>query len=405
MHTAMPWRHALRLQRRYASSLAENLQPKLPTLPRLTPASAGLRKITVVSSPQELAAPLARLLQPEEHRDTFGHVVLGFDTESPPNSGISLLQLSSSQSALLVQLRSPQFMAAGVLPEELRHVLWDPAVFKVGQVIHPEARQLWNLYRFAPANESKAMKSTSSVSGPFSSMVDTQHLAGRLNARNRIPDPLSPGSEIDGPVIIGLKALVRLHLGMEMTKSKSIQCSDWGLSTLSAQQVEYAALDAWASRAVFVRMSEKLASLNDLDLQKGYVAAIRSLAIGADKIGLEKLAKFVTSLKQKTGQETVAVLNLIGSNQNLRPLLGWQEHQMPITWSVESVATKSRPVFQATVVLALKSGPKTYRSSPCSSKQVCVLCCLLSAVCCMLSPDLPVCPAVCCTYNRLLDIT
>jgi hypothetical protein len=49
---------------------------------------------------------------------------------------------------------------------------------------------------------------------------------------------------------VGLVALVKAHLGLRMVKSKSTQCSDWATHRLSSKQLEYAALDAWASRQV-----------------------------------------------------------------------------------------------------------------------------------------------------------
>jgi hypothetical protein len=50
---------------------------------------------------------------------------------------------------------------------------------------------------------------------------------------------------------IGLKALAKGVLGLEMNKCKTVTMSNWSKSHLDRRQVEYACLDAWISHAIY----------------------------------------------------------------------------------------------------------------------------------------------------------
>lgn len=54
----------------------------------------------------------------------------------------------------------------------------------------------------------------------------------------------------------GLKSLAKTLLQWRLNKSNHLRCSNWNAATLSAAQVEYAALDAW------VRLSDSLLCLD-----------------------------------------------------------------------------------------------------------------------------------------------
>ena len=51
---------------------------------------------------------------------------------------------------------------------------------------------------------------------------------------------------VQGRQGVGLASLSRLMLGCDLRKSKHLRCGDWRAEPLSAEQVEYAALDAIA---------------------------------------------------------------------------------------------------------------------------------------------------------------
>jgi hypothetical protein len=80
-------------------------RPPAFDLPVLTLPRAGVQRVLLVHSPGEVDAALQLLLQPSEHSDVGGAVVLGFDTETPvlvqsngmmkQGSGPALLQLAS----------------------------------------------------------------------------------------------------------------------------------------------------------------------------------------------------------------------------------------------------------------------------------------------------------------------
>ena len=70
----------------------------------------------------------------------------------------------------------------------------------------------------------------------------------------------------------GLVTLVAKYLHATLYKTKSIQCSNWGASRLTPKQIEYAALDAWAVRKVFIAMVKEYCANNDVSIDEyGYV--------------------------------------------------------------------------------------------------------------------------------------
>ena len=50
----------------------------------------------------------------------------------------------------------------------------------------------------------------------------------------------------------GIQKLVWSELRIDVSKPKQVQRSNWENRTLSQDQIRYAALDAWAGRAVFL---------------------------------------------------------------------------------------------------------------------------------------------------------
>ena len=55
----------------------------------------------------------------------------------------------------------------------------------------------------------------------------------------------------------GLQQLLQSELQIHVSKPKQVQCSNWENQTLSKDQIRYAALDAWAGRAVFLVSGER----------------------------------------------------------------------------------------------------------------------------------------------------
>ena len=55
----------------------------------------------------------------------------------------------------------------------------------------------------------------------------------------------------------GLQALARMVLFRDLQKDLAVRCGDWTAAVLSDRQIEYAALDAVAGRAVLLQLAKQ----------------------------------------------------------------------------------------------------------------------------------------------------
>jgi len=167
--------------------------------------------VMLVNAPDQLPEAVAAL---------GGDHILGFDTETRPsftkgtNYKPALLQLAGEKVVCIFQLK-----LIG-LPRPLIDILSDPAVIKAGVAPQRDALELKALAEFAPAG-----------------MYDVSE-AGRLG----------------GIQNLGLKGLAAVLLGERI--SKRAQLTNWARQKLSAQQIVYAATDAWISRRLYLRLQE-----------------------------------------------------------------------------------------------------------------------------------------------------
>ena len=166
-------------------------------------------EIRLVRTPEELEAVMP-LLEREP--------VLGFDTETRPSfrkgrvNAPSLVQFATEEAVVLVQL---SWMP---LDEGLAALLSDPLHVKTGVAIGDDMRELGKLRPFTPAGLADV--------GAFAR-------AQRLHSQ-------------------GLRTLAANLFGLRI--SKGPQCSNWSAKVLSRRQIQYAATDAWISRAIYLRM-------------------------------------------------------------------------------------------------------------------------------------------------------
>ncbi len=171
--------------------------------------------IHLVRAPEELEEIL-----PELERER----VLGFDTETRPsffkgkNHNPSLVQLAGERAVFLIQLGHLPFNSPICAP--LIKILGNRKIIKTGVAVREDIRLLKRLCDFEEAG-----------------IVDLGEEAKRNGLKSQ-----------------GLRNLVANFLGLRI--SKSAQCSNWANRELSQQQIAYAATDAWASRAVYLRMEE-----------------------------------------------------------------------------------------------------------------------------------------------------
>lgn len=167
--------------------------------------------VEVIRSQEELNLALTRL-----RRES----VLGFDTESRPafHKGKyyppSVVQLAASDTVYIIQL---VWLPLG---DGLISLLADPAILKVGAAINDDFKELQKLYEFTP-----------------SGLLDLGDFAKHL-----------------GLTAYGLRSLAANILGVRI--SKAARCSNWSGKKLNAQQINYAATDAWIGRELYFKLKE-----------------------------------------------------------------------------------------------------------------------------------------------------
>lgn len=147
--------------------------------------------------------------------------VLGFDTETRP-----AFRKGESYPPALAQLAGEA--AVWILPLQrldcaplLRKIMESPVIIKAGIGIAEDLRQLKKLCAFEEA-----------------AVVDVGALARRR-----------------GVAQTGLRNLAGIVLGFRIPKGK--RTSNWGAARLTPQQIGYAAMDAWAARALYLELEER----------------------------------------------------------------------------------------------------------------------------------------------------
>ena len=147
--------------------------------------------------------------------------VWGFDTETKPSFRRgdhhlpSLLQLATAEAAFLFQLKQLTRIP------ELFTALGGPAHRKVGVALKDDIRKLQEIRSFQAENFYEIAKATGEAH-----IVNT-----------------------------GLRNLVAIFLGFRI--SKNAQVSNWARPQLSAQQISYAATDAWVSRELYLALQAR----------------------------------------------------------------------------------------------------------------------------------------------------
>ena len=151
--------------------------------------------------------------------------VLGFDTESrpcfspgQPHYGVSLLQLSGQEKAYLFRIK-----LIGDIPKQLRAILSDENIIKVGAAVNDDVRGLEKHHDFQPK-----------------AFVDLQKMVWEYGIKDK-----------------SVKKMAAIILGIRISKTQ--QLSNWEAETLSDAQCAYAATDAWVCREMYMKLlaSEK----------------------------------------------------------------------------------------------------------------------------------------------------
>ena len=172
-------------------------------------------EVCLVTTAQDLARARADLAQER---------VVGFDTETRPafRKGESyppcLFQAASARAVYLFQLRRMEFFPL------LAEILAEPRIVKAGVAVADDLRTLKHVFHFEDSN-----------------VIDLG-IVGRRAGLDQT----------------GLRNLAGMFMGIRITKG--VKTSNWAAPHLTAQQITYAATDAWACRELYLRF-EKLGML------------------------------------------------------------------------------------------------------------------------------------------------
>src|SRR3954468_23865628 len=166
--------------------------------------------VRLVESPERLA---------QEAEAIRRESVLGFDTETRP-----AFRKGESYAPALVQLAGESVVWIFALQRvdcsiTLKTIFQDALFVKAGLGVADDLRQMKKVFPFEEAN-----------------VVDIGTLAKRQGVEQT-----------------GLRNLAGLVLGYRIPKGS--RTSNWGAARLTRQQIAYAAIDAWAARALYLRLA------------------------------------------------------------------------------------------------------------------------------------------------------
>jgi ribonuclease D len=168
-------------------------------------------EVRVIASARELAPAMADLLQ---------ETLTGFDTETRPafrpgESYLpSLAQFATARAVYLFQLRERS------IAEAVSQVLGNERIVKAGVSVADDLKALKKVIEFGEK-----------------SVVDLGIAAKRYGMKQT-----------------GVRNLAGMLLGFRIPKGT--KTSNWARSTLTEQQIAYAATDAWACREIYLRFRE-----------------------------------------------------------------------------------------------------------------------------------------------------
>ena len=145
--------------------------------------------------------------------------IIVFYTETKPvfqanskRNGVALLQLASSTKAFIFRLTELG------MPEKLCKILATKKIIKVGAAVNEDIRGLQRYTKFIPRG-----------------FVDLQTIGENWQIKEK-----------------SVRKMAAIVLGVRVSKSQ--QLSNWEAETLSDAQVNYAAVDAWVCRQMYLKL-------------------------------------------------------------------------------------------------------------------------------------------------------
>ncbi|WP_294600974.1 3'-5' exonuclease [uncultured Rikenella sp.] len=168
-------------------------------------------RILVVDSPETLL---------EAEQILAGATLLGYDTETRPSfekgirHNVSLIQIATADTALLFRV------GLQPLSETVCRLLSSPDILKVGAALRDDLRGMRRVAEFRPAG-----------------FLDLQSLVSHWGIEE-----------------LSVKKMAAIVLRMKVSKAQRL--TNWEADRLTPAQQDYAALDAWVCREIYLRLRD-----------------------------------------------------------------------------------------------------------------------------------------------------
>ncbi|KAL7479502.1 hypothetical protein ACHAW6_005232 [Cyclotella cf. meneghiniana] len=191
----------------------------------------------LISDPTDLICRFRLLHESNDER------TIGFDAEwGDDGPGVSLLQLSSTSHALLLDIPALTSTSHGC----------DALRITVGQLFSG-ILNIQDVVGFGCKEDFSRLRASPSLPGRNGSKhwFPSHNILKARDLRQFIAETSPKLGSRGSP--IGLSAACEHFLGKALDKSE--QCSDWSARPLTKEQLEYAALDAWACAAIHVKIA------------------------------------------------------------------------------------------------------------------------------------------------------
>ena len=154
--------------------------------------------------------------------------IIGFDTETKPmfqanakRNSVALLQLASGSRAFLFRLTELG------MPESLCKLLSTKKIIKVGAAVNEDIKGLQRYTKFIPRG-----------------FVDLQTIGENWQIKEK-----------------SVRKMAAIVLGYKVSKSQ--QLSNWESDALSEAQINYAAVDAWVCRQMYLKLLSTPKPINE----------------------------------------------------------------------------------------------------------------------------------------------
>lgn len=173
------------------------------------PVATFTGKITVVDESSKVESSIAELRKND---------IVGIDTETKPSfikgvsHKVSLLQIATPEQCFLFRLNRIGF------PKALADFLADKNITKVGLSLHDDLRKLKKRHHFKPEN-----------------FIDIQSIVKNY-----------------GIMELSLQKIYAIIFGEKILKSQKL--SNWEKPQLTEKQLQYAAIDAWATLQIYLQL-------------------------------------------------------------------------------------------------------------------------------------------------------